>query len=53
MLDKNIDKLPQLFLNGDLPIDKLTTREHSIEDINQACNDMLEKKLGRGIISFL
>ena len=37
---------------GDLPIDRLITHRYHLNEINQAIEDMLSGKVGRGVIIF-
>jgi len=41
-----------LFLAGELPIDKMISRSYDLDQVNEAYKDMLAGKGGRGIIRF-
>ncbi|MGD2156317.1 MAG: Zn-dependent alcohol dehydrogenase [Anaerolineales bacterium] len=41
-----------LYLHGKLDLDRLITKTYSLEEINQAYNDMIDGKLARGLIVF-
>lgn len=42
----------ELFLQGKLPIDRLVSKEYSLEQINEAYADMLSGTVARGIVVF-
>ncbi len=41
-----------LYLNGKLPLDTLISKTYSLEQVNEAFDDMLAGKLARGVIVF-
>ena len=41
-----------LYAEGRLPIDRLISRRYRLEEINEACADMLSGRSGRGVIVF-
>ena len=42
----------KLFLNGQLPIDRLISKSYRLDQINEACSDMLSGKIARGAVVF-
>ncbi len=41
------------FLEGRLPLDKMVTREYTLQQINEACDDLRAGKIaGRSIVRF-
>lgn len=48
--DRDIPKLAELYLTGQLPLEKLLTRRYSLEQINQALDDMEHHRVGRPLI---
>ncbi|MCH2285438.1 MAG: hypothetical protein MK434_10270 [SAR324 cluster bacterium] len=45
-------KYGELCLNGNLPVDRLITRTCSLEQINEACKEMINGDSGRNIINY-
>ncbi len=50
--DRDFMRFANLYLEGKLPIDKLVARRYRLDEINQACADMLDGAPGRGVIVF-
>ena len=42
----------ELYLSGELPLDRLITGRHPLGEINEACDAMLHGTVGRGVIVF-
>jgi Zn-dependent alcohol dehydrogenase len=43
----------RLYKEGKFPLDKLVTKRYSLDQINEACNDLQNGKiLGRAIVEF-
>jgi len=49
---RDFRKYADLFLAGELPIDKMISRSYHLDQVNEAYEDMLNGKGGRGIIRF-
>ena len=49
---RDFRKYADLFLAGELPIDKMISRSYHLDQVNEAYADMLNGKGGRGIIRF-
>jgi S-(hydroxymethyl)glutathione dehydrogenase/alcohol dehydrogenase len=52
MPDQDIPKFAKLYLDGKLPLDKLISRKYSLEQINQALEDLENRKVARALIEF-
>ena len=52
MPDQDIPKFAKLYLDGKLPLDKLISRRYSLEQINQALEDLENRKVARALIEF-
>ena len=50
--DKDIPKLADIYNRGLLPLEALVTKKYSLDNINQALNDLEDFKVFRPIISF-
>tara|TARA_B110000196_G_C21138870_1_gene662688 strand:- start:1775 stop:2011 length:237 start_codon:yes stop_codon:yes gene_type:complete len=50
--DKDIPKLADIYNKGLLPLEALVTKKYSLDNINQALNDLEDFKVFRPIISF-
>ena len=48
--EEDIPKFAQLYLDGKLPLEKLLTRRYSLGQINEALNDLEQRKVGRPLI---
>ncbi len=50
----NIDfpKIMALYTKGDLLLDELVTRQYTLDDLQQALDDMLAGKNAKGVITF-
>ncbi len=42
----------ELYVSGRLPLDQLVTGRYGLDDVNQACHNMLDGAAGRGVILF-
>jgi len=53
-VDTEIDfeKFAQMYLDGKLPIDKLISKHYKLEEINKACEEMLDGSIARGVVTF-
>lgn len=52
MPDRDIDKFDQYYLKKLLPLEKLISKKYRLKDINQAVNDLRDKKIARALIQF-
>ena len=50
--EEDIPKFAKLYLEGKLPLEKLLTRRYSLNQINEALNDLEQRKVGRPLIEF-
>ena len=50
--EQDIPKFAKLYLEGKLPLEKLLTRRYSLDQINEALNDLEQRKVGRPLIEF-
>ncbi len=51
--DRDFPTLIRWFLEGRLPLDKMVTRDYTLEQINEACDDLRNGKIaGRSIVKF-
>ena len=50
--EEDIPKFAQLYRDGKLPLEKLLTRWYSLDQINEALNDLEQRKVGRPLIAF-
>ena len=50
--EEDIPKFAQLYRDGKLPLEKLLTRRYSLDQINEALNDLEQRKVGRPLIAF-
>jgi Zn-dependent alcohol dehydrogenase len=41
-----------MYLEGKLPIEKLISKRYSIDQINDACQEMLDGNIARGVVTF-
>ena len=48
----DFEKFAQMYLDGKLPIDKLISKSYKLEEINQACEEMLNGTIARGVVTF-
>ena len=48
----DFERFAQMYLSGELPIDRLISKKYSIDQINEACQEMLEGQIARGLVSF-
>lgn len=48
--DKDIPKIAQLYLDGKLPLEKLINKRYSLDEINEALNDLENRKVTRPLI---
>jgi S-(hydroxymethyl)glutathione dehydrogenase/alcohol dehydrogenase len=48
----DIPKFAQFYRDGKLPLEKLLTRRYSLDQINEALNDLEQRKVGRPLIEF-
>ena len=48
----DFEKYAHMYLSGELPIDKLISNHYKIDEINQACEDMLSGNIARGVVTF-
>ena len=48
----DFERFAQMHLSGKLPIDRLISKKYSIDQINEACQEMLEGQLARGVVTF-
>ena len=49
---RDFAKFGRFYLDGQLPIDRLITSTYPLEQVNQACADMLAGGSGRGVLVF-
>ena len=49
--DKDIPILADLYIKGNLPLEKLLSRPYTLQEINQACNDLNAGNLHRPLIA--
>ena len=50
--EDDIPKFAQLYRDGKLPLEKLLTRRYSLDQINEALDDLEQRKVGRPLIAF-
>jgi Zn-dependent alcohol dehydrogenase len=51
--DRDFPMMIRWFLEGRLPLDKMVTKEYTLEQINEACDDLRAGKIaGRSIVKF-
>jgi S-(hydroxymethyl)glutathione dehydrogenase/alcohol dehydrogenase len=50
--EDDIPKFAQLYRKGKLPLEKLLTRRYSLDQINEALDDLEQRKVGRPLIVF-
>ena len=50
--EEDIPRFAKLYLEGKLPLEKLLTRRYSLNQINEALNDLEQRKVGRPLIEF-
>ncbi|MBT3468950.1 MAG: zinc-binding dehydrogenase [Opitutae bacterium] len=50
--EEDIPKFAQLYRDGKLPLEKLLTRRYSLDQINEALDDLEQRKVGRPLIAF-
>jgi S-(hydroxymethyl)glutathione dehydrogenase / alcohol dehydrogenase len=48
--EEDIPKFAQFYRDGKLPLEKLLTRRYSLDQINEALNDLEQRKVGRPLI---
>jgi Zn-dependent alcohol dehydrogenase len=48
----DFERFAQMYLSGVLPIDKLISKHYKIDEINQACEEMLNGTIARGVVTF-
>ena len=48
----DFEKFAEMYLSGKLPIDKLISKYYKIDEINQACEEMLQGDIARGVVTF-
>lgn len=48
--DRDIPKFAEHFANGDLPLEKLISKEYKLEEINKVLDDLENKKIVRALI---
>ena len=48
----DFEKFAQMYLSGKLPIDKLISKSYKLDEINQACEEMLNGTIARGVVTF-
>ena len=48
----DFERFAQMYLSGKLPIDRLISKKYSIDQINEACQEMLEGQIARGVVTF-
>ena len=49
--EEDIPKFAQLYRDGKLPLEKLLTRRYSLDQINEALDDLEQRKVGRPLIA--
>ncbi|MEM1420248.1 MAG: Zn-dependent alcohol dehydrogenase [Pseudomonadota bacterium] len=49
---RDFARFADLYLEGRLPVDRMISRRYRLEEINEACADMLTGRSGRGVIVF-
>ena len=50
-MSADMPKLIDMYLAGKLPLDDLVTRRYSLEQINEAYDDLDRGEIGRGVIT--
>ena len=50
--EEDIPKFAQLYRDGKLPLEKLLTQRYSLDQINEALNDLEQRKVARPLIEF-
>ena len=48
----DFEKYAHMYLSGSLPVQKLISKYYKIEEINQACEEMLTGEIARGVVIF-
>ena len=48
----DFEKYAHMYLSGSLPVQKLISKHYKIEEINQACEEMLNGEIARGVVTF-
>ena len=48
----DFEKYANMYLSGSLPVDKLISKHYKIEEINEACREMLSGEIARGVVTF-
>ncbi|HJL91615.1 MAG: alcohol dehydrogenase catalytic domain-containing protein [Acidimicrobiales bacterium] len=48
----DFERFARMYLSGLLPIDKLISKHYKIDEINQACEEMLNGSIARGVVIF-
>ena len=48
----DFEKYAHMYLSGSLPVQKLISKYYKIEEINQACEEMLTGEIARGVVTF-
>ena len=48
----DMPKLMDLYLSGQLNLDELITRHYTLDQVNQAYDDLMAGAIGRGVIVF-
>lgn len=50
--DANIARFADLYVDGHLPVDRLISRHYRLDEINEACDEMIGGGAGRGVVVF-
>ena len=50
--EEDIPKFAKLYRDGELPLEKLLTHRYSLDQINEALNDLEQRKVCRPLIEF-
>ncbi len=50
--EEDVPKFAKMYLDGQLPLEKLLTRRYSLDQINEALDDLEQCKVGRPLIVF-
>ena len=48
--DRDIERFNQLYIQGDLPLETLVSKEYALDEINNAIDDLLNRKIVRALI---
>ena len=48
----DFERFAQMYLEGKLPIEQLISKNYSIDQINDACQEMLDGNIARGVVTF-